>query len=80
MQALDKRVAALEQASPNWDMVSTIILVPLVKEGDAVLETIRDNHGNSWSRRPDESQEAFTDRATSETPREDNRIVMMIAE
>lgn len=80
MQTLDKRLSALEKASPNGDMVSTIILVPLVKEGDAVMGTIRDNHGNSWSRRLDESQEAFTDRATSETPREGNRIVMMIAE
>ena len=77
MHTLDKRISALEQASPNGEMVSAIILVPLLKEGNAVLESIRDNHGNVWSRRPDETQEAFKDRATSETPREENQVVML---
>lgn len=77
MQTLDKRLSVLEQAIPTGDKVSAIILVPLLKDGDAVLETIRDNHGNAWSRRPDESQEAFKNRAASETPREGNRTVLL---
>ena len=59
-------------------MVSTIILLPLLKDDDAVLESIQDNHGNTWSRRPDESQQAFEARASSETPRKTNQVVMMI--
>ena len=77
MQKLDKRISALEQASPTGDMVSTILLVPQLKEGNAVLESIHDNHGNAWSRGPDETQEAFKDRATSETPRKENQVVML---
>lgn len=79
MQTLDKRISALEQASPTEDMVSTIFLVPLLKEGNAVLESIHDNHGNAWSRRPDETQEAFKDRATSDTPRKENRVALLFA-
>lgn len=77
MQTLDKRISALERASPTGDTVSTILLVPLLKEGNAVLESIHDNHGNAWTRRSDETQEAFKDRATSESPRKENQVVML---
>lgn len=77
MQSLDARISALEQARPTGDMVSTIFVVPLLKEGNAVLESIHDNHGNAWSRRPDETQDDLKDTATSETPRRENQVVML---
>jgi hypothetical protein len=75
-QSLEKRVSALEQASPEGLKVMFIILVGM---GEVGMETtqIHDNHGNHWNRRLDETEEAFKERATSETPREENQVVML---
>ena len=75
-QSLEKRVSALEQASPQGVKVIFIILVGMGEVGRAVT-LIRDNHGNQWNRRPEETEEAFKDRATSETPRKENQVVML---
>lgn len=71
MQNLEKRIAALEQASPQGEKVIFVILVGMGEVGMEITH-IRDNHGNQWNRRPEETEEAFKDRAKSETPRKEN--------
>lgn len=73
---LDKRISALEQASPQFEKVIFIIFGSL-GEQDKELIYIYDNHGNHWHRRPDETEKAFRDRATSETPRNENQVAML---
>lgn len=78
-QSLEKRVSALEQASPEGIKVMFIILVGMGEVGMEITH-IHDNHGNQWSRRPEETEEAFKDRATSETPRKEDQVVMLFGE
>lgn len=75
-KTLDKRIADLEQTSAKIEMVRYVILVSMSKS-DAELTHIKDNYGNNWDRRPDETEEAFNDRATSETPRNENQVAML---
>lgn len=76
---LEKRVSVLEQASPDCDAVQFIILVPMCKT-NTELTHIRDNCGNHWNRRPDETETAFKDRATSAMPRYENHVAMLFGE
>lgn len=78
-QSLEKRVSALEQASPKSMAVMYIILVGM---GDVGMELtlIHDNDGNQWKRRARETEEAFKDRATSETPRTVGQVSMLFGE
>ncbi|QDL53573.1 hypothetical protein [Rhodoferax aquaticus] len=78
-QSLEKRVSALEKSAPQADKVIFIILVGMGEVGMEITH-IRDNHGNQWNRRPEETEEAFKDRAKSETPRKDNQAVMLFGE
>ena len=78
-QSLEKRVSALEQASPEGIKVMFIILVGMGEVGMEITH-IHDNHGNQWNRRPEETEEAFKDRATSETPRKENQVVMLFGQ
>ena len=79
MQALEKRIAALEKASPQGEKVIFIIFGSL-GEQDKELAYIHDNHGNHWHRLPNETEEAFKERATSETPRNENQVAMLFGE
>ena len=79
MQALEKRIAALEQASPQREEVIFIISGSL-GEQDKELAYIHDNHENHWYRLPDETEREFRDRATSETPRNENQVAMLFGE
>ena len=79
MQAIKKRIAALEQASPQCEKVIFIIFGSL-GEQDKELAYIHDNHGNHWHRLPNETEEAFKERATSETPRNENQVAMLFGE
>jgi hypothetical protein len=76
MQNLDKRLKALEQAQPQGEKVIFIILVGMGEVG-MELTYIYDNHENQWHRQPDETEEAFKDRATSETPRNENQVALL---
>lgn len=76
MSTLDRRVSTLEQASAKTEVVSYIILVG-IGEQDKELIYIYDNYGNNWHRRPDETEKAFSGRATSETPRNENQVAML---
>ena len=80
MQSLCKRISVLEQASPNSEKVSTIFIVPMLKAGEAEITAIRDRHSNHWNRRLEETEKAFKDRATTETPRKENQVVIMFGE
>ena len=79
MQNLDKRISALEQASPQGEKVIFVILVGMGEVG-MELTYIQDNHENRWYRLPDETEREFRDRATSETPRNENQVAMLFGE
>ena len=79
MQALEKRIAALEQASPQCEKVIFIIFGSL-GEQDKELAYIHDTLENHWYRLPNETEEAFKERATSETPRNENQVAMLFGE
>jgi len=81
MQSIEKRIEALEQtaAVAMEERVMFIILVGM-GETDSEISHIYDNHGNHWHRQPNESEDAFKGRATSETPRAPNQVVMLFGE
>lgn len=78
-QSLEKRISALEQAQPQGVKVIFIIFGSL-GEQDKELAYIRDNYGNHWHCLPNETEEAFKERATSETPRKENQVAMLFGE
>lgn len=78
-QSLEKRLSALEKASPERIEVIFIILVGMGEVGMEITH-IHDNHGNQWNRRPEETEEAFKSRAKSESPRKENQVAMLFGE
>lgn len=78
-QSFEKRICTLEQAQPEGVKVIFIIFGSL-GEQDKELAYIHDNYGNHWHRLPNETEEAFKERATSETPRKENQVVMLFSE
>lgn len=67
MQALEKRIKALEQASySNTDDVMFIHFVGL-GEVDKKIQRITQG-GQDWLRQPDESEQSLKDRAQRESP------------
>ena len=78
-QSLEKRLSALEQASPEGIKVMFIILVGMGEVGMEITH-IHDNHGNHWNRRLDETENDFKDRATSESPRKENQVAVLFGE
>lgn len=78
-QSLEKRVTELEKSAPQGEKVIFIILVGMGEVGMEITH-IHDNHGNQWSRRPDETEKAFKHRATSETPRNENRVALLFGQ
>lgn len=70
MQATEKRIEALEQASPDDERV---IFIHLVGPGEIgkEIQTIASSHYTAerqeWQREPGESEQAFQDRAERET-------------
>ena len=65
MQALEKRIAALEQAS--YSNTDDVMFIHFVGMGEADKEIQRIRQGTQdWLRQPDESELAFKDRAQQE--------------
>lgn len=64
MQATEKRIEALEQASPETDTVMFIHLVGL-DEVDKEIQHITANR-KEWKREPGETEQDFQDRAERE--------------
>ena len=65
MQALEKRIAALEQAIPQGEKVKTIIISSLRRNGSPEREIIavRDMKGRRWEKLPGENHSTFISRA-----------------
>ena len=65
MQAIERRIFALEQVSySNTDMVMFIHLVGM-GDGDKEIQRITQG-GQEWQRQPDESEQTLKDRAQRE--------------
>jgi len=69
MQNLDRRIAALEQASPPAD--GMVIIRRFVSPGhlDAEIHRLRADDGELWTRQPGETEQDFIDRASREVKR-----------
>ena len=78
-QSFEKRLLSFEQAIPEDIKVKFIILVGMGEVGMEITH-IHDNHGNQWDRRPEETEEAFKDRAASESPRKENQVALLFGE
>lgn len=78
-QSLEKRLSALEKSAPQAEKVIFIILIGMGEVGMEITH-IHDNYSNEWDRRPEETEEAFKDRAKSETPRKENQVVLLFGE
>ncbi|WP_342620847.1 hypothetical protein [Rhodoferax sp. GW822-FHT02A01] len=76
MHTLEKRIAELEKITPQVDKTIFIIFVGVGEVGKE-MTYIYDNHGNHWSRLPDETVEVFKKRAASETQRTKDRVPML---
>ena len=63
MQAIEKCIAALEQASPVRDQM-TVIWRVRTEQLDAEIHRLSADDGEVWTRQPGESEAAFEDRAT----------------
>jgi hypothetical protein len=62
MQAIEKRIAALEQASRVRDRI-TVVWRVRTDQPDAEIHRITADDGEVWARQPGESEAAFEDRA-----------------
>lgn len=69
MQNLEKRVAALELATPQADDLT--IIRRYVRPGrlDDEIYLLTDGDGNAWTRQPGETEDALIDRASKEVKR-----------
>lgn len=69
MQAIEKRIAALEQAAPPAD--GLVIVRRFVSPGhlDAEIHRLRGDDGELWTRQPGETEQDFIDRASGEVKR-----------
>lgn len=79
MQAIEKRIAALEQASPPPDELTIVRRIVWPGHLDAEIDHIRDDDGSHWARLPGETEAAFTDRAISETQPNKSGVKYLIA-
>ena len=79
LQSLEKRLSLLEKSAPQAEKVLFIILVGMGEVGMEITH-IHDNYGNEWSRKPNETEKAFKDRATSESPRNENQVSLLFAQ
>ena len=67
MQALQKRITALEQAS--YSHTDDVTFIHFVGMGEVDKEIQRITHGgHDWQRQPNESEQALKDRAIREVP------------
>jgi len=69
MQAIEKRIAALEQAAPPAD--GLVIVRRFVSPGQpkAEIHRLRADDGELWTRQPGETEQDFIDRASREVKR-----------
>jgi hypothetical protein len=68
MLNLEKRIAALEASTAPTEGLTIIRRFVSPGHLDAEINHITDDQGNEWTRQDGETEEAFTDRAASQTP------------
>ncbi len=80
MQAIEKRIAALEQASPPAD--GRVVIHRIVRPGhlDAEICRLRGDGGELWERLPGETEQAFIDRSSGEVKRNPWGCARLISE
>jgi len=78
MQALERRIAALEMANPPAE--ETTVVIRLVAPGhlDAEIHGLRADDGQQWTRLPGESEQGLIDRATREVERNQWGVAQLI--
>lgn len=69
MQNLEKRIAALELATPQADDLTVIRRYVRPGHLDDEIYLLTDSDGNAWTRQPNETEEAFIDRASKDVKR-----------
>lgn len=69
MQTIEKRIAALEQASPPAEGMTIIRRFVSPGHLDAEIHRLRGDDGELWERLPGETEQAFIDRASGEVKR-----------
>ena len=81
MHVLEKRIATLEQASPQTETVVFVILVGMGEvDKHKELVHIYDSHDNHWHWEPNETGQEFKERATAGTPRKENNVALLFGE
>ena len=78
MHMLERRLFALEQASPADRIDAIIHRVIVPGDLDAEAQTARGIDGVEWTRRPGESENDLIGRALRETPRNSNGVAWLI--
>ena len=69
MLNLEKRIAALEATKAPADDLTIIRRYVSRGQLDAEIFSLRDDDGKTWTRQPDETEQALIDRASLEVKR-----------
>lgn len=83
MRSLDARIEELERRRPSDDTAPAIVVTSLTKSGEdtQAIEGLRDSaSGRVWTKRHDESEEAFMERAAREARMGSKQIPLLFAD
>ena len=80
MQAIEKRIAALEQASPPAEEMTIIRRIVNPGHLDAEIYRLRDDDGKLWTRHTGESEQELIDRASLEAKRSPWGVARLIGD
>lgn len=69
MQALERRISALEKANPPGDGLTVIRRFLSSGKVDAEIQRLSADDGQHWTRHPGETERELIDRASSEVKR-----------
>ena len=69
MQALERRISALEKANPPDDGLTVIRRFVSADHVEAEIQRLSANDGQHWTRHPGETERELIDRASSEVKR-----------
>ena len=69
MQNLERRICALESASPSVEERTFVVRFIAAGDPGAEIDGLRTNEGRQWARMPGESEQGLIDRATREVGR-----------
>lgn len=78
MNTLDRRISALEQASPADRIDAIIHRVIVPGDLDAEAQTARGIDGGDWTRQSGETEDDLIDRALREIPRQSGGVARLI--